>query len=105
MHSDIVIDFISPLGHKDLYFIGGGRVVLGKISVPGRPTYLDNSGARAYCSFSRCGWGYLDIFLSSIFSLSFLYLWETDIVSQWAVKPKTTNQPTNQPTNLNFIIQ
>ena len=52
---------------------GGGRV-LGKLSVPGRPANLDNSGARAYCACSRCGWGCLDIFLSSITSLFFLPL-------------------------------
>ena len=49
-------------------------MVLGKLAVPGRPTSLDKSRARAYCSCSRCGGGCLDIyshlsFLSS-FSLS-----------------------------------
>ena len=29
----------------------------GKLPVPGRPTYLDNSRARAYCTYSRCGSG------------------------------------------------
>ena len=43
-------------------------MVLGKFSVPGRPTYLDESRTRAYCACSRCG-GVLDIFLSSIISL------------------------------------
>ena len=33
----------------------GGAKVLGKLSVPGRPTSLDDSRARAYCSCSRCG--------------------------------------------------
>ena len=37
-------------------------MVLGKLPVPGRPTNLDNSGARAYCACSRCGRGCLDIF-------------------------------------------
>ena len=32
-------------------------MVLGKLSVPGRPTYLDYRRARAYCACSRCGWG------------------------------------------------
>ena len=36
---------------------GGGAMVLGKLSVPRRPTNLDNSRARAYCACSRCGWG------------------------------------------------
>ena len=48
--------------------------MLGKPSVPGRPTSLDDSRARAYCACSRSGWGCLDIFLSSIFSLFFLPL-------------------------------
>ena len=52
---------------------GGGRVVLGKLSVPGRPTNLDNSRARAYCACSRCGLGLFGHFfsrLSFFFSLS-----------------------------------
>ena len=48
--------------------------MLGKLPVPGRPTGLDYSRARAYCAFSKCGWGSLDIFLSSITSLFFLPL-------------------------------
>ena len=39
------------------------------------------------------GGGCLDVFLSSIFALYFLPLWEIEILSQRAVKPKTTNQP------------
>ena len=39
-------------------------MVLGKLSVPGRPTNLDNSRARTYYACSRCGRGCLDIFLS-----------------------------------------
>ena len=31
-------------------------MVLDKLSVPGRPTDLDNSRARAYCTCSRCGY-------------------------------------------------
>ena len=56
----------------------GGAMVLGKLPVPGRPTSLDNSRARAYCSCSRCGWGCLDIF-TFIYPFSFLSpsLWET----------------------------
>ena len=46
---------------------GGGAIVLGKIPVLGRPTNLDNSGARAYCVCSRCGRGLFGyFFLSSI---------------------------------------
>ena len=48
-------------------------MVLGKLPVPGRPTTLDYSRARAYCAGCRCGlFGHF--FLSSIISLSFLPL-------------------------------
>ena len=40
----------------------GGAMVLGKLSVPRRPTNLDNSRARASCACSRCVWVFLDIF-------------------------------------------
>ena len=100
----------------------GGAKVLDKLPVPGRPTYLDYSRARAYCACSRCGGGCLDIF-PLIYHFSFLSpsLWKTaryrlkyclkgplspkqptnqlgdgpiktDIMSQRAVKPKITNQ-------------
>ena len=45
--------------------------MLGKLSVAGRPTYLDYSRARAYCACNMCGWGCLDILLSRL-SFSFL---------------------------------
>ena len=32
-------------------------MVLGKLSMPGRPSNLDKSKARAYCACSRRGWG------------------------------------------------
>ena len=52
--------------------------VLGKLSVPGRPTNLNNSRARAYCTCSGCGFGDIwTFFLSSVFSVFFLSLWET----------------------------
>ena len=47
----------------------GGAMVLGELPVPGRPTSLDKSRARAYCSCSRCGWGLFGHFYSR---LSFL---------------------------------
>ena len=51
---------------------GGGFMVLGKLSVPRRPTTLDNSRARAYCACSRCGWGLFGHFLVQLsFLLSF----------------------------------
>ena len=50
-------------------------MVLGKLSVPGRPINLDKSRARAFCACSRCGWGLFGaFFLSSIISLFFLPL-------------------------------
>ena len=51
-----------------------GAMVLGKLPVPGRPTNLDNSRARAYCACSRCGWGVVWTFFLSILSLLFLPL-------------------------------
>ena len=46
--------------------------MLCKLSVPGRPTYLDYSRARAYCFAVGAGGECLDIFslVSSIFFLS-----------------------------------
>ena len=53
-------------------------MVLGKLPVPRRPTFLDVSRARAYCACSRCGWGCLDIFtLLCLFSLLSPSRWET----------------------------
>ena len=48
----------------------GGAMVLGKLPVLGRPTNLDSSRARAYCTCSRCGWGLFGHFFSC---LSFLF--------------------------------
>ena len=45
-------------------------MVLGKLLVPGRPTNLDYSRARAQCACSRCGWGLFGHFFSR---LSFLF--------------------------------
>ena len=36
--------------------------MLGKLLVSGRPTYLEYSRTRAYCTCCRCGWGYVDMF-------------------------------------------
>ena len=75
-------------------------MVLGKLPVPGRPTNLDDSRARAYCACSGCGWGLFGHFYSR---LSFLYfspsLWEK---ARYRLKyclkgPLSTKQPTNQP--------
>ena len=75
----------------------GGAMLLGKLSVPGRPTYLDNSKARAYCACSRCGWGLFGHFFSPIFSPFFLSFWET---ARYRLKyrlKKGRLTPTNQP--------
>ena len=48
----------------------GGAKVLGKLLVPGRPTNLNYSRARAFCACRRCGWGLFGHFFSH---LSFLY--------------------------------
>ena len=48
-------------------------MVLGKLPVPGSPTNLDDSRARAFCSCSRCGLGLFGHFyppLSFHFSFS-----------------------------------
>ena len=52
--------FRGTIGHDILWFQiirgwTGGAKVLGKFSVPGRPTSLDDSRARAYCACSKCG--------------------------------------------------
>ena len=81
-------------------------MVLGKLPVMRRPTIgLQYSRARAYCTFSRCGRGLFGHFyshLSLLFSFS-LSLGDgpiqTEILSQRAVKPKTTNQPTTGKAN------
>ena len=44
--------------------------MLGKLSVPRRPTSLDDSRARAYCACNRCGCGLFGHFFSH---LSFLF--------------------------------
>ena len=46
-------------------------MVLGKLPVPGRPTYLDCSRARANCACGGCGWGLFGHFFSH---LSFIFL-------------------------------
>ena len=82
----------------------GGAMVLGKLPVPGRPTYLDYSRARAYCTCGGCGWGLFGHFfshLSFIFLLSFLSpsLWETARYRlKCSLKGPLSPNPTNQIT-------
>ena len=68
--------------------------------MPGHPTNLDNNRAKAHCLCSRCGCGlfrHLFSLLSFFFSFSRYLkddLVQTEILSQRAIKPKTT---TTQP--------
>ena len=84
--------------------------MLSKLSVSGRPTSLDESRARAYCTCSRSGRGCLDIFsLICIFSFLSLSLWET---ARYRLKyclkgPSNPKQPTNQlgKTAMNYWVR
>ena len=73
-------------------------MVLGKLSVPGRPTSLNYSRAGVYYTCRRCGWGIVWIFvLSSSILISFSFSQvdgpiQTEILPQRAAKHKTTNQ-------------
>ena len=87
--------------HVFFYYLrgwSGGALVLGKLPVPGRPTNLHNSNARAYCTYSRCGWGLFGHFsLVYLFSLLSPSLWEA---ARYRLKyclkgPLNLKQPTN----------
>ena len=52
----------------------GGANLLGKLSVPGRPTNLDYIRARAYCACSRCGGGLFGHFFSHLSPLFYFSL-------------------------------
>ena len=74
--------------------------VLGKLSVPGRPTNMDYSRARAYYACSGCGWGLFGHF-TLVYHFSFLSLafWE---MARYRLKyclrgPLSPKQPTDQP--------
>ena len=54
-------------------------MVLGKLSVPGPPTNLDNSRARVYCACNRCVLGLFGHFFSR---LSFLFSFS--LSGRWA---------------------
>ena len=74
-------------------------MVLSTLPVPGRPTYLEKSRARACCSCSRCGWGLFGHF-SLVYHLSCLSssLWETARYRlEYCLKgPVSQKQPTNK---------
>ena len=71
-------------------------MVLGKLPVPGRPTDLDWSRARAYCTCCRCWCGLFGIF-SLVYHFPFLSpsLWEMALyrLKYCLEGPK---QPTNE---------
>ena len=74
-------------------------MVLGKLPVPGRPTIWITVGQEPTALAVGAGGGCLDIF-TLIYSFSSFSLSlgdgpiQTEILSQRAIKPKTTNQPT-----------
>ena len=78
-------------------------MVLGKLPVPGRPTIWITVGQGPTVLAVGAGGGLFRHFYShpSILSSFSLSLGDgpilTEILSQRAVKPKTTNQPTNVP--------
>ena len=74
----------------------GGAKVLGKLSVPGRPTELDKSRARAIALAVGSDGGCLDIFSPAY--LFFLSLWETTRYRlKYCLKgPLNQKQPTNR---------
>ena len=62
--------------NRDAYKISMGwsdsAMVLGKLSVLGCPTDLDNSRTRACCACSRSGWGLFEHFFSRLTYLSLI---------------------------------
>ena len=82
-------------------------MVLGKLPMPGRPTNLDNSRAKAYCACSRCGrglfWTFLLFYHLSLLSPSF---WEmaryTSRLKYCLKRLLSPKQPTNQPIHSKF---
>ena len=77
-------------------------MVLGQLPVPGRPTLWMIVGQGPTALAVGAGGAVWTFFFSSIFLSSFSHSLaggsiQTEILSQKAVKPKTTNQPTNQP--------
>ena len=74
-------------------------MVLGKLPVPGRPSNLADSRARAYCACSGCGWGLFGHFYSHLsFLSSFSLSWETARYNlKYCLKgPLNPKQPTNR---------
>ena len=69
----------------------GGAMVLGKLSVPGRPTTLNNSRTRAYCVEVGADGDCLDILFLFLPPLSARY--RLKYCLKWQLNPK---QPTDQ---------
>ena len=71
----------------------------GKLSVPGRPTSLDDSRARAYCVCNRCGLGLSGHFFSYLsFLFSFSLSLGDDLKSYCLKGPSSPKQLTkNRP--------
>ena len=80
-------------------------MVLGKLPVPGRPTNLDYSSARAYCACSGCGWGLFEHF-TLVYHFSFLSpsLWETARYRlKYCLKGPLNPNQTNQLLLINLV--
>ena len=75
--------------------------MLGKLPVPGRPTNLYDSRARAYCACSRCGWGWFGHFYSHLSShLSLPLFRETARYRlKYCLKGPLNSKPTNLSAN------
>ena len=82
----------------------GGAKVLDKLSVPGRPTNLDNSRPRTYCACGGCGGSCFDS-LSRLSSLS-PSLWKTALYRlKYCLKgPLNSKQPTGQVDFIKFCL-
>ena len=82
-------------------------MVLGKLPVPGRPIIWIGVGQGPSALAVGASGGCLDIFsLLNHFSFLSSSLWETARyrLKYWAVKPKTTNQPTSCKCNANLLF-
>ena len=94
------LGFNSPLSQYFTLYPGwsGGAMVPSKLLVPGRPTIWISVGQGPTALLVGAGWGCLDIFYSHLSFLSSFSLplrdgpIQTEILSERAVKPKTTNQ-------------
>ena len=95
-HSKTYSLLLTRLGYPR----SSGAMVLGKLTVPGRPTYFDTEGQGPAALTVGAGGGCLDIF-SLVYHFSFLppSLWETARYRlNYCLKgPLNPKQPTNQP--------